>query len=224
MGIVIDKYKTEHTYDKHANISDNFSTDKDGRLIPQAGESFEIMPLGSLEVIAYVNVGKLYQQNPYTSPGMRWEVSFSENRVSFYSPDTDLALSGIAERSDAVTMGFYYYSELRSLSLGSMREPGGAYVSMVFSIQAHSFAQIPVGVRVQGSPQNLTAFATILAARLLKSYEQLGQALALDLRELGSFFEEASGFNYHMGEQTDLFISAEGNTMHITRTRPRLLG
>lgn len=221
MGIVIEKYKAGNAYSRHSSQSDNFKTDATGRLLAHPGEVFEIMPLGSLTVIAFVNVGKTYQQNPYTTPGMRWEVGFSAERVSFYSPDTDLVLGGIAERPGAMTMGFYYYHELRSLSLGSMREASGPYVSMVFSIQATPFSPILVGVRVHGTQHHLGIFATMLAARLIESYSQMSSKLSLDTRELERFFEEISGFDYNLGNQTDLFISATENTLHVTRDRPQ---
>lgn len=221
MGIVIEKYKVDTAYERHPSHHDNFKTDATGRLLPFPGEFFEIMPLGSLTVIAFVNVGKSYQQNPYTTPGMRWEVGFSAERVSFYSPDTDLVLGGIAERPGLMTMGFYYYHELRSLSLGSMREASGPYVSMVFSIQATPFSPVSVGVRVHGTPQNLGIFATMLAARLIESYSQMSSQLALDTRDLARFFDEISGFDYNLGKQTDLFISATQNTLHVTRDQPQ---
>lgn len=220
MGIVIDKYKASHTYDRQPSAADNFATDAQTRLVPAEGEQFEIMPLGSLGVVAYVNVGDTYRQNPYTTPGMRWEVGFSEKRVSFYSPDTDLVIGGIAERAGTATMGFYYYNDLRSLSLGSAREEGGPYVSMVFVVQNNSFAQIPVGVRVHGTPVYLHAFATMLAARFIESYKQLSGLVNLNMSDVGGFFGGVDGFSYEYGQQTDYFINAEDNTLRIQKNTP----
>lgn len=222
MGITIEKYKAHSSYEKHANKSDNFSTDAAGRLIPHKGEVFETMPLGELAVIAYVNLGKIYQQNPYTTPGMRWEVGFSASRVSFFSPDTDLVLGGMTERAGSATLGFFYYHDLRSLSLGSAREEAGPYISMVFAIQQNHLAQIPVGVRVHGDIQALVAFGTMLSARLCEEYISLSATLGYDTHELEGFFNEVNNFDFIHGEQTDLFISAKANTLKVTRYRPKL--
>ncbi len=224
MGIVIDTLRGGIEHSKHAHSADNFITDAAGRLIPHQGETFEVMPYGSLAVVAYVNAGKSYQQNPYTVKGMRWEIGFSKSRVFFYSPDTSLLFGGIAERPGHATLGFYYYSDLRSLSLGSAREQGGPYVSMVFVVQVNPYAQIPVGVRVHGTPQNLHAFATMLAARLVENYGQVGSILDLDMSQLSSFFCDVNSFDYHTGAQTDLFISAASNTLCVTRSRPQTQG
>lgn len=220
MGIVIDKYKASHTYNQQAIAADNFATDANTRLIPAPGETFEIMPIGNVGIIAYVNVGNTYRQNPYTTPGMRWEVGFSEKRVSFYSPDTDLVVGGIAERPGIATLGFYHYHELRSLSLGSSLEEGGPYVSMVFVVQNNLMSQIPVGVRVHGYPAGLHAFATVLAARFIESYQQLSPVLDINMSDVGGFFGGIDGYNYETGQQTDFFISAEANTLRIKRSTP----
>lgn len=222
MGIVIDTYKSERIYDKHPNAADDFETSASGRLVPLNGEHFERMPLGNLGVLAYLIIGSAYQQNPYTTQNMSWEVGFSQSRVSFFSPDTDLVLGGVARRPGQATMGFYYYNELRSLSLGSAREQGGPYVSMVFVIQVNPYSQIPLGVRVHGTAHNLQAFATLLAARTLEHYGHLSSVLQLDTHELEAFFVTVEGFDYQAGLQTDLFINADKNSLRIVCNQPQL--
>lgn len=224
MGIVIDTHKTDHTYSYNPREADNFITDSEGRISLRPGELLETMPLGSLGVIAYINVGNAYKQNPYTTKNMRWEVSFSESRVIFFSPDTDFAFGGVAERQGNVTLGFYDYSELRSLSLGSAREQNGPYVSLVFNIQDSPVSQIPVGVRMTGSPQNLGVFATMLVARLIESYERLNLKLSVDTSGLRQLFEGVSSYDYSLGEQIDFFIGAKENSLCISQNIPNHSG
>ena len=220
MGIIIEKYAANKSYDKQFNSMDHFATDADGRLVPKEGETFEIMPLESLSIAAFICVKNYYQPNPFTSPEMRWEVGFSQSRVSFFTPDSRTVLGKTVTEAGKATLGFFYYSDLRSVSLGAANEPGGPYVSMVFTIQTTPLVQVPSGVRVHGSIQNLQAFVTMLTARLLESYCEMSAQLSLDIRELGDFFAEASAFNFMQGAQTDYFINAEKNAVRVTKQQP----
>lgn len=220
MGIIIEKFATGREHKHHTVDTDHFSLDASGRLVPRQGEVFETMPLGSLFVVAFTSAGNLYQQNPHTADKMRWEVGFSQSRVSFFSPDVSSMFGGVATKSNEVTQGFYDYTDLRSISLGSANEPGGPYVSMVFAIRTIRIGQIPTGVRVHGSTENLHAFATMLSARMLESYKKMDSLVGLDTKELEQFFVEVNGFDFYQGEQTDYFISAEKNVIHITQQRP----
>ena len=217
MGTIIERCKTNTVYKGRADAADDFATDVTGRLIPCEGEVFEIMPLGSLDLLSFINIGSSYQRNPDTIEGMRWEVGFSKGRVSFFSPDCSKHYSNAAKRASRATLGFYYYHELRSLSLGSVASEGGPYVSMVFVIKVNWFSQIPMGVRVHGTPEVLHAFVTLLAARLIERYDCICSDYGVDARALGVFFEEANAFDFEVGLQTDLFISAQGNTVRVSK-------
>ncbi|MDR1089339.1 MAG: hypothetical protein LBL23_08750 [Coriobacteriales bacterium] len=220
MGIVIESRKANREYGNHAAQADDFATDAAGHLLPHEGESFETMPLGSVELTAYLAVGKAYRQNPYTFEGMRWEIGFSPSRVCFYSPDTNTILGGVAERADIATMGFYYYTELRSLSLGNVSEPGGAYVSLLFHIWATAKVSMQIGVRVYGEPAQLHVFATLFIARLVEGYAALGPGLGFDSGEAERLFTIVNGFNYESGAQTDLFLVAEENRLRLLVNLP----
>lgn len=221
MGIAIEKYKTQCGYGGHPSAADDFTTRPDGRIVAAQGEVFESMPLGSLGVVAFASLGNSYRQNPYTAENMRWEIGFSASRISFFSPDTSALIGGMAERPSQVTLGFYYYNELRSLSLGTVRDPGGPYVSMVFVIQATPTVSMPVGVRVHGTPENVHVFATMLAARFVEHYTLLSSGLQIDTSALGRFFEDINSFNYYTGMQTDCFITAAGNRLDIRKNTPQ---
>ncbi|MDR1358919.1 MAG: hypothetical protein LBJ48_06160 [Coriobacteriales bacterium] len=213
MGIVINTCKAGAEYARHAHAADNFATDASGRLVPHSNEYFDVMGLGSLDVIAYLDVAGIYRQNPHTMPGMRWEVGFSDGRVSFYSPDTNALFGGLAERPGRSTMGFYYYTELRSLSLASLKDPGGPYVSLVFAIWATAASPIHIGVRVHGAPASLHAFATLLVARCIEGFAALSPALVFDSSDAQRLFETVNGFDYATGIQTDLFLVARENRL-----------
>lgn len=215
MGIAIARFKTNSHHDGHANAADDFATGADGRLLPLPQESFELMPLGSLDVLSFSIIGQRYSQNPSTVLGMLWEVGFSKQRLSFFSPETTALLSGVRRRPRQSTLGFYYYNELRSLSLGSIKEPGGAYVSMIFAIQATADVVVPLGVRVHGQPGKLKAFATLLTARCTQYYDRLRARLKLDLSALGQLFEVACAFDFLTSAQVDLFITAAKNTINV---------
>jgi len=216
MGILIEKYKPGTTYKGRAHAADGFTTDTTGHLIPLEGEVFETLPLGSLNLIAFVSLGSSYQRNPDTTDDMLWEIGFSDRRVSFFSPNCAKQSNSSSRKAGNVTLGFYYYNELRSLSLGSIASEGGPYVSMVFVIKLNWFSQIPLGVRVHGAPEVLRVFALMLGSRLIKSYDLVCSSLGVDARELGDFFEEINTFNFSTGRQTDLFINAQGNTVRVT--------
>ncbi|MDR2672193.1 MAG: hypothetical protein LBC35_02645 [Coriobacteriales bacterium] len=215
MGIAIAKFKFDSTSSGHVSVKDDFATDANGRLLPAAHETFEYMPLGSLDVLAFTSIGSRYNQNPYTMPGMRWETGFSDDRVVFFSPQTNAILGGIKERSGQSTMGFYYYNELRSLSLAAARDVGGPYASMVFIIQATKVAVLPIGVRVHGTATNLRAFTTMLVARFTACFERLRATIGLDTGAIEPLFEQVNGFDFGNGIQTDFFITATENTMGL---------
>ena len=206
MGIIIDKCKTDHVYGKQPGAGDGYVTDETGRLVPERGEVFEVMPLGSLVLLAYLNMANSYRQIPYIAQGMRWETGFSQTRLYFFSPDTNQLLGGIADRGGTATLGFYYYEDLCSLSLGSAFAIGGPYVSMVFSVQGNIKSQMLLGIRVHATPQHLHAFATMLAARVVESSRQSGTINGSTESILGSFFEAVNSYDYHTGAQTDLFL------------------
>ena len=220
MGIIIEKYSTEREYKQRHFESDHFSLDASGRLVPRPGEVFETMPLGSLFVVAFASAGNLYQQNPHTVDKMRWEVGFSQSRVSFFSPDVSGLFGGVTTRPKEVTQGFYEFTDLRSISLGSVKERGGPYVSMVFAVRTIQIGQIPTGVRVHGTSENLHVFATMLSARVLESYKRMDALTGLDVRELEQFFIELNGYDFFTGEQTDYFLSAQKNVMRVSQQRP----
>lgn len=223
MGVVIDICKVNTEYSKHAYSTDDFATDATGRLVARPGETFETMPLGTLEVLAYIGVDNEYRQNPYTVKGMRWEVSFSDNRVVFYSPDTGKLMNGLTKRLRRAALGFCSYGELHSLSLGSAVEQEDPYVSTVFVAQVTPAARIPLGVRVHGAPAQLHAFATMLVSRTIQSYTNLssrGIIAGLDLVESEKLLTCVNTFNYATGAQTDIFITAEDNRLGVTIRRP----
>ena len=220
MGLIIDTWKMGTEYDKNANSVEDFATDETGRLVPRSGEVFEIMPLGSLDVLAFVRVKDTFHQNNHTRLGMQWEIGFSEERISFFSPDTTTPLGGFSKRQGHVTMGFNYFNELRSISLGSAQEEGGPYISLVFMVDASHQAQVPVGVRMHGQPQNLHIFATVFAAHVVKAYSLMAAELNVDISDLNTFFDCVNGYDYAQGRQTDLYISATQNKLEVSEDWP----
>jgi len=217
MGVMIERCKTNSAYRGRTHAADAFATDGTGRLVPHRGEVFETMPLGSLDLLAFVNMGSAYQRNPETAEGMQWEIGFSDKRVSFFSPDCAKHFNNAAKNANHVTLGFYYYHELRSLSLASAKSEGGPYVSMVYTSKFNWLAQIPMGVRLHGKPEPLRIFATALVARLLEHYDQICSSLGVDARELKTLLDEVNAFDFDTGTQTDLFLSAKGNMVHVTK-------
>jgi hypothetical protein len=215
MGIAIAKVKRNSQYHGHANPLADFATDASARLVPDAGESFELMPTGSLDVLAFSRLGNHYNQNPYAAPGMRWEIGFSNQRLSLFSPQTNTLLGGVNQREGQATLGFNYYIELHSLSLVPVQDVGGPYVSMVFIIQATPKTKLPLGIRMHGEPVNLSAFATMLAVRFIECFSNLGATHGLDISPIGKLFELTSGFDFTRDAQTDLFIVAGGSTLEI---------
>lgn len=221
MGIIIEVRKADEEYGRHASAADDFATDEAGRLVPHHNEAFEFMPPGSLGMLSYTASENIYQQNPFTEEGMRWEIGFSQERISFFSPDSNLLPEGIAERDGQATLGFFHYSDFRSLALGSAREFDGPYVSMAFVVLAAPQTQIPVGVRVHGATDVLYTFATMLSDRLVMYYENMSKILDLDTRELKGFVKEAGKFDYLKGVQTDLYILADSNRLRVIRNKVR---
>jgi len=217
MGVIIERCRTNAAYKGRTHAADSFATDATGRLVAQEGESFETMPLGSLDLLSFINVGSSYQRNPETAAGMQWEIGFSDRRVSFFSPDSSKQFKNAAKQASHVTLGFYYYHELRSISLASAQSEGGPYVSMVFTTRLNWIAQIPMGVRVHGSPEALRIFATALVARLLEHYDQICSTLGVDGRELKTLLDEVNAFDFDMSVQTDLFINAQGNNVLVSK-------
>ena len=217
MGTIIERCKFSAVYKGRAHEADGFATDNTGRLIPQEGESFETMPLGCLDLVSFVNIGSSYRRNPETTEGMKWEIGFSEKRISFFSPDNSKQSSRSSKKTSHATLGFYFYHELRSLSLASAESKGGPYVSMVFVIKVNRFSQIPMGVRVHGTPEVLHIFATALVARLMEHYDQICSCLGVDARELKTLFGEVEAFDFQSGIQTDLFISAMNDTVRVSK-------
>ena len=175
------------------------------------------MPLGSLDLLSFINVGSSYQRNPETAEGMQWEIGFSDRRVSFFSPDCSKHFSNEAKKASHVTLGFYYYHELRSISLASTQSEGGPYVSLVFTTKLNWLSQIPMGVRVHGSAEALRVFSTALVARLLEHYDEICSTLGVDGRELKTLLNEVNNFDFGMSLQTDLFINAQGNTVLVSK-------
>ncbi|MCL2807295.1 MAG: hypothetical protein FWD27_03905 [Coriobacteriia bacterium] len=217
MGTLIERRKVATAYKGRTHAADGFATDATGRLTPHAGEAFEILPLGCLDLYAFISMGSTYQRNPSTAEGMRWEIGFSDKRVSFFSPDCAKQYSSAAKQASYATSGFYYYPELRSLSLGSLRSEGGSYVSMVFVIKNSRLGQLPMGVRVHGVPGSLHAFVMMLVTRLMQNYDHISSRLGVDARELASLFTEVQGYDFETGSQTDLFINAQGNAVRVVK-------
>lgn len=217
MGIIIERCKTNASYKGRSHKADAYATDATGRLVPHAGEIFETMPLGCLDLLSFITVGSANQRNPETVEGMQWEIGFSDKRVSFFSPDSAKLLKSSAKRARHATLGFYYYHELRSLSLGSNRNEDGPFVSLIFVIRFNWFSQIPMRVRVTGPLETLRIFATALTARLLEYYDELGSRLGVEARELKILFEEVTTFDFLSSVQTDLFINAQENSVRVSR-------